>query len=56
MEFEKIKKDIQQILTKDRYEHSIGVSKKAEELARRYNQDVEKAKLVGIAHDIARSA
>lgn len=54
MEFEKIRKDIEQILTKERYQHSLGVAKRAEELAKRYNQDVQKAKLVGIAHDIAK--
>lgn len=54
MEFEKIKNDIQQILTPYRYEHSLGVAKRAQELAIQFNQDVEKAKLVGIAHDIAK--
>lgn len=54
MEFEKIKKDIEKILTKERYEHSLGVAKRAEELAKIYNQDIQKAKLVGIAHDIAK--
>ena len=54
MEFEKIRKDIEQILTKERYEHSLGVAKRAEVLAKIYNQDVQKARLVGIAHDIAK--
>ena len=53
-EFEKIKNDIQKILTEKRYNHSIGVAKKAEELAKKYNQNVQNAKLVGIAHDIAK--
>lgn len=54
MEFEKIQNDIKQILTPKRYEHSVGVAKRAEELAKIYNQDIQKAKLVGIAHDIAK--
>lgn len=54
MEYEKIKDEIKQILSPKRYNHSLGVAKRAEELALRYNQDVEKAKLVGIAHDIAK--
>lgn len=54
MEFEKIKEEIRQILSEKRYNHSLGVAKKAEELAILYNQDVEKAKLVAIAHDIAK--
>lgn len=54
MEFEKIKEEIKQILSPKRYNHSLGVAKRAEELAIRYHQDVEKAKLVGIAHDIAK--
>lgn len=54
MEFEKIKEEIKQILSPKRYNHSLGVAKRAEELALRYNQDREKAKLVGIAHDIAK--
>lgn len=54
MEFEKIKEDIKQILSEKRYNHSLGVAKKAEEIAILYNQDVEKAKLVGMAHDIAK--
>lgn len=52
--FEKIRNDIQKILTEKRYNHSIGVAKKAEELAKKYNQNVQNAKLVGIAHDIAK--
>ena len=54
MEFEQIKNDIKNILSKERYIHCLGVAKRAEELAIKYNQDVEKAKLVGIAHDIAK--
>lgn len=49
-----IEKDIKEILSEKRYIHSVGVMKKAEELALKYNVDVGKAKLVGLAHDIAK--
>lgn len=49
-----IDEDIKEILSEKRYNHSKGVMKKAEELAIRYNVDVEKAKIVGLAHDIAK--
>lgn len=54
MEFEKIKQEIKQILSPKRYNHSLGVAKRAEELAFKYSQNIEKARLVGIAHDIAK--
>lgn len=46
--------DIRNILSEKRYRHSVGVMKKAEELAIKYGIDVEKAKLIGLAHDIAK--
>lgn len=51
---EQIKKDIKDILTDDRYKHSLGVMERAEELAKIYNVDINKAKAVGLAHDIAK--
>ena len=54
MNIEQIESDIKNILSQKRYNHSIGVMKKAEELAKIYNQNIQKAKLVGIAHDIAK--
>ena len=54
MEFENIKNDIKQILSEKRYNHSLGVVKRAEQLAQIYNQDIQKARLVAIAHDIAK--
>ena len=50
----KINADLKENLTEYRYNHSIGVMKKAEELALMYGIDVEKAKLVGLAHDIGK--
>ena len=51
---EKVKKDLKQILSERRYEHSIGVMNMARELAEIYNVDVETAKLAGLLHDNAK--
>lgn len=51
---EEINKDIKSKLSEKRYEHSIGVMKKIGELAKKYNVDINRARLVGIAHDIAK--
>ena len=51
---EKVKKDLKQILSERRYEHSIGVMNMAGELAEIYNVDVETAKLAGLLHDNAK--
>lgn len=50
----KIDEDIKMNLSEKRYIHSVGVMKKAEELAKKYHIDIDKAKLVGLAHDIAK--
>lgn len=50
----RIDKDIKQVLSAKRYNHSVGVMKKAEELAKIHGENVNKAKLVGLAHDIAK--
>ena len=49
-----IKADIKQKLSEHRYIHSIGVMEKAEELAIFFGEDAEKARLIGLAHDIAK--
>ena len=54
MEYSQIKNDVKAILSEYRFTHSIGVAKKAVELAKLYNVDEEIAKKVGIAHDIAK--
>lgn len=41
-------------LDDERYEHSIGVSEKAEELAAKFGLNTEKAKLAGLVHDCAK--
>lgn len=50
----KIDNDLKKVLSEKRYNHSLGVMKKAEELAKIYKIDVDKAKLVGLAHDIGK--
>ena len=54
MEIEEIKNKVQQKLSEKRFKHSIYVMEMCEKLAKRYNINVEMAKKVGIAHDIAK--
>ena len=49
-----INQDIKRTLSEKRYIHSLGVMNKAEELAKQYHINVDKAKIVGLAHDIAK--
>jgi len=51
---EKIKKDLQEMLSEKRYNHSISVMNKAIELAKIYGVDENKAALAGLTHDIAK--
>lgn len=51
---QKINEDIKEELSEKRYNHSVGVMNKAEELAKIYSVDINKAKLVGLAHDIGK--
>ena len=53
-DIEKILEDVKNTLSEKRYIHSIGVMKQAEYVAKKYGQDVEITKAVGIAHDIAK--
>ena len=41
-------------LSDERYEHSLGVSECAKELAKRFNLDEQKAELAGLIHDCAK--
>ena len=50
----KVNEDIKKELSEKRYNHSIGVMKKAEELAKIYGANINKARLVGLAHDIGK--
>ena len=52
---EEIDRDVRNSLSEKRYIHSINVMKKAEELAKKFNiEDINKVKLVALAHDIAK--
>ena len=51
---ETIKKDLENMLTNFRYEHSLLVAEEARLLAKHYNLDSEKAYLAGLVHDIAK--
>lgn len=54
MEYGEIENDVKSVLSEYRYIHSLGVAKKAVELAKIYGVEEETAKKVGIAHDIAK--
>lgn len=54
MDFEQIKKEVEKAMSEKRFLHSLGVAKRAEELAKIYGEDAKKAKIIGIAHDIAK--
>ena len=50
----RINNDLKNTLSEKRYKHSLGVMKKAEELALIYGIDTNTAKLTGLAHDIGK--
>lgn len=54
MNLEEINEYVKQKLSEKRYNHSIGVMERAEELALKYGVDVEVSKKIGIAHDVAK--
>ncbi len=45
---------IKKKLSKKRYQHSVNVAKRAEELAEIYGEDKQKAKVAGLLHDMAK--
>jgi len=49
-----IKDDLQQILSKKRYSHTLGVMYTAAALAMCYEEDVQKAMIAGLLHDCAK--
>jgi len=53
-DIEVVKNELKQILSPERYKHSIGVMEKAGELAQIYSVNVNKAMLTAVAHDIAK--
>lgn len=54
MDTERARDLIEQVLTKERYEHSLRVAETAVQLAKRYDAPVEKVKLAAILHDYAK--
>lgn len=54
MDFETIKEEVKNILSEKRYQHSLGVVERGIELAKIYQQDIEKIKIIAMAHDIAK--
>lgn len=55
MNFEHAKKEMQKLVTPERYMHSLGVMEFAGELAEIYGQDAEKMRFAGLIHDCAKS-
>ena len=51
---EEITKDVKNTLSEKRYIHCIGVMEQAAYLAKKYGYDIDIARVVGIAHDIAK--
>lgn len=54
MSVEQIQNYIKSVLSEKRYYHSVCVMEMCEELANIYGVNIEKAKKVGIAHDVAK--
>ena len=54
MDMNDYKSAIKKLLTKSRYEHSINVSKAAEDIAERYGVSIKKARIAGLLHDITK--
>ena len=51
---DKITQELKENLSEKRYIHSLGTMERAEELAKIYGVDIEKARLAGLTHDIAK--
>lgn len=54
MNYEEIEEIVKNTLSEKRFNHSNGVAKRAAELASMYGEDIETARKIGIAHDIAK--
>ncbi|TGA99558.1 HD domain-containing protein [Sporolactobacillus shoreae] len=54
MRIEEAEEAIRSLLPEKRFRHSVGVSKTAVKLAKKYGADVEKAGIAGMLHDIAK--
>ena len=54
MNYEEIERKVKKRISKKRFLHSLGVVNCATDLAKRYNCDVEKARIAAISHDCAK--
>ena len=54
MNREEIKKDLKNLLSEKRFEHTLGVEYTSACLAMRYGADMEKARMAGLLHDCAK--
>ena len=50
-----IEKKLKEIITLDRYNHSVEVAKASEKLAKIYRVSEEKARIAGLLHDCAKN-
>jgi len=53
-DIEFLKEELKQKVTEKRYMHSWGVMKMCKKLAKIYSGDIERAKLIGLMHDLAK--
>lgn len=51
---EKLREEVSKRVKEKRYIHILGVEEKAAELAEKYGADIEKCRIAGILHDIAK--
>lgn len=54
IKYEDLYNEVKELLSEKRFKHSVSVVKRAIEYAQIYNVNIETAKLVAIAHDIAK--
>lgn len=52
--YKKLRKKVKDVMTKSRYEHTLGVEFTAASLAMRYEIDIDKAEIAGLLHDCAK--
>ena len=54
MNYDEIRKAVKEKISENRFKHVLGVVETAKMLANLYNEDIEKAKIASVLHDIAR--
>lgn len=54
MDIDLIKLRLKEIMSEERFEHSVNVSRVARELALKYDYNVDKAEVAGLLHDCAK--